>query len=49
MYLTLSWPDFAYVVHKLNQYMDKSCDTYLQALHYVLWYVKFSPYQDLFF
>lgn len=48
-YLTISWPDIAYYVNKLSQFMSKPCVAHLQAVQQVLRYIKGTPAQGLFF
>ncbi|XP_057958709.1 uncharacterized mitochondrial protein AtMg00810-like [Malania oleifera] len=47
IYLTITRPDLAYVVHTLSQFMDKPRTSHLDAAHWVLRYLKQSSGQGI--
>ena len=49
LHLTISRPDITYAINRLSQFMYKSCVPHLQALHYLLRYLKSTPGQGLLF
>ena len=49
MYLTISWPNIAYSVHKLSQFMSSPRTSHLVAVHHLLRYLKSSLGQGLLF
>ena len=49
LYLTITRPDFAFLVQILSQFMDKPRQPHLDAAHRVLRYMKNSPAQGLIF
>ncbi|CAM8902530.1 unnamed protein product [Rhodiola kirilowii] len=49
IYLTITWPDLAFSVHVLSQYMAQPTDDHLKAAHRLLRYIKLAPTQGLFF
>ncbi|XP_072089855.1 uncharacterized mitochondrial protein AtMg00810-like [Arachis hypogaea] len=49
MYLTISQPDITFAVVKLAQYMANLRTPHLEAVHYVLRYLKAAPSQELLF
>lgn len=40
LYLQISCPDISFAVHKLSQYVSKSCQQHLQAIHHLLRLLK---------
>lgn len=49
LYLTITRPDLSYTVHTLAQFMAKPCQSHLDAVYRLLWYLKGNPAQALFF
>ena len=49
MYLTISWPNITYSVHKLSQFMSNPRTSHLDAVHHLLRHLKSSPGQGLLF
>ncbi|WJZ89387.1 hypothetical protein VitviT2T_008610, partial [Vitis vinifera] len=47
-YLTLSWPDITFVIHKLSQFLGQPSLPHLQVVHHLLHYLKSTPSQGLF-
>jgi len=45
----ISRPNITYAVQLLSQFMQKPCQPHLDAAYYVLYYLKSSPGQGLFF
>ncbi|XP_057418208.1 uncharacterized protein LOC130712389 [Lotus japonicus] len=49
LYLTLSRPDITFCVHKLSQFLSQPRTSHLDAVHYLLRYLKGTPGQGVFF
>ena len=47
LYLTITRPDLAYLVHKLSQFMSKPRKPHLDATYKVLLYIKGCPSQGI--
>lgn len=47
LYLTVSRPDISYAVHKLSQYISQPHQSHLQAVHFLLHYLKGTPAQGI--
>ncbi|RVW93427.1 putative mitochondrial protein [Vitis vinifera] len=49
LYLTITRPDLAYSVNRLNQYLANPRSTHLQGVHRILQYIKDTVGQGLYF
>jgi len=49
LYLTISWPNITFVVHKLSQFVSQPRRPHLDVAHHLLQYLKAAPSQGLFF
>lgn len=48
-YLTITQPDITYFVNCLSQFLEKPCESHLQAVHCILQYLKGTTGQGLLF
>lgn len=49
LYLTVTWLDIMFVVHKLSQFIAQPRQPHLDAVHHLLKYLKKAPGQGLIF
>lgn len=49
LYFTLSRPNITFAIHKLSQFLSEPRIPHLEAVRYLLLYLKFKPGQCLFF
>lgn len=49
VYITVTWPDITFVVHKLSQFSAHPRTTHLVVAHKVLHYIKSTAGQDILF
>jgi len=48
-FFTIFMPNITYSMHRLSQFMSKPREPYLKAAYRVIWYLKGTPSQGLFF